>query len=111
MDGISVTPKASPQSVEPGYSADNLHPVAGLLGLDTHNLSGSDTEVLQKIYEFVRGDEKEMTQLELLSKVRSLEQRLGMTSLGERRVDKIYRYVKLQSQIDNLSKQRDGELR
>jgi hypothetical protein len=34
-----------------------------------------------------------------------------MTSLGERRVDKLSRYVKLQGQIDNLTKARDSELR
>lgn len=110
-DEITVTPKsiAAPQAQE--FVKDDINPIGSLLGLDTHNLSTKDSQQLQAIYEFVRGDAKEMTELELLSKVRNLEQRLGMTSLGERRIDKLYRYVKLQSQIDNLTKARDQELR
>lgn len=109
-DGITVTAVDAP-SIDEGYVKDNINPIAGLMGLDTHALSDADTKSIQAIYEFVRGDAKEMTSLEMLAKVRSLEQRLGMTSLGERRVDKLYRYVKLQSQIDGLEKQRDRELR
>ena len=111
MDGISVTPKAAPQAADIGYNEDNIRPIAGLVGLDTHKLSSTDSEALQKIYDYVRGDAKEMTELEMLHGVRELEQKLGMTNLGERRVDKLYRYVKLQSQIDGLTKARDRELR
>lgn len=112
MDDVTVTPKApAPGADDPGYDFKAITPIAGLVGLDTHNLSPSDSDALQKIYEFVRGDAKEMTELELLSKVRSLEQQLGMTGLGERRVDKLYRYVKLQGQINHLSAIRDKELR
>lgn len=111
MDGITVTTKALADTAQSNYDFDAVRPVAGLLGLNTHDLAPSDVSAIQKIYEFVRGDAKEMTDLELLHKVRELEQKLGMTSVGERRVDKLYRYVKLQSQIDGLSKQRDMELR
>jgi len=111
MDGITVTPKAVPQSPDVGYAYDEIHPIAGLLGLDTHKLADSDARAIKQVYDFVRGDAQEMTELELLHKVRELENRLGMTKLGERRIDKVYRYVKLQSQIDNLSQARDSELR
>ena len=110
-DGVVVTAKGSEAPADQGFNVDNIRPIAGLVGLDTHNLSDTDTKQLNDIYEFIRGDAKEMTELELLSKVRSLEQKLGLTSLGERRVDKLYRYVKLQSQIDGLERQRDRELR
>jgi len=111
MDGITVTAKASPETASPAYNEDNVRPIAGLLGLDTHNVADMDSKSLQAIYDYVRGDNKEMTELELLHGVRELEQKLGMTNLGERRLDKVYRYVKLQSQIDGLSKERDRELR
>jgi len=110
-DGISVQPKVATEPTTQSYAFDDIRPIAGMLGLDTHALQDSDKANLKQIYDFVRGDAKEMTELELLSKVRALEQRLGLTSLGERRVDKLYRYVKLQSQIDNLSAQRDLEMR
>ena len=88
-----------------------MSPIAGLLGLDIHSIDDTDRASIYKIYEYVRGDAKEMLEIDLLHKVRELEGKLGMTSLGERRIDKIYRYVKLQSQIDNLTKARDSELR
>lgn len=100
-----------PEPVTQEYNHDAVRPVAGLLGLNTHNLSDTDTKALQSIYDFARGDNKEMTELELLHNVRQIEQKLGLTSLGERRVDKLYRYVKLQSQIDGLTRARDRELR
>jgi len=111
MDGITVTPKSAPAEDTQQFTKDEVHPIAGLLGLDTHSLDPKDSQNIKQIYDFLRGDEKEMTELELLHKVRGLENRLGLPSLGERRVDKLSRYVKLQAQIDNLSKQRDGELR
>ena len=111
MDGISVTPKASAEPTTQNYTTDEIHPIAGLLGLDTHALQPTDSQALKAIYDFVRGDAKEMTELEMLHKVRTLENRLGLTSLGERRVDKIYRYVKLQGQIDKLESLKTRELR
>jgi hypothetical protein len=111
MDGVTVVTKASPVAVDGAFVKDNILPIASFMGLDTHNISDSDKSAMQQIYDFIRGDAKEMTELELLHKVREMEQKLGMTSLGERRVDKLSRYVKLQGQIDNLTKARDSELR
>lgn len=111
MDGVTVSTKTVPTQVDPTYSYDEITPIAGLVGLDTHNLADTDKANVKAIYDFVRGDAKEMTELELLHKVRELENKLGMTTLGERRIDKIYRYVKLQSQINGLEKARDRELR
>ena len=110
-DGISVVAKDAPVTTSQDFTKDETHPIAGLLGLDTHTLADTDKTNLKAIYDFVRGDAKEMTELEMLSKVRELENRLGLTTIGERRVDKMYRWVKLQSQIDSLTKARDGELR
>lgn len=110
-EDITAAPKVSPGSPSQDYTEDNIRPIAGLLGLDVHAVADADGNALQKIYDYVRGDNAEMTELELLSKIRGLEQRLGLASLGERRVDKIYRYVKLQSQIESLERVRDRELR
>ncbi len=110
-EGIVVTAKQSSAPVDVSYIADEITPIAGLVGLDTHNLNDADKQSIKEIYDFVRGDAKEMTELEMLHKVRELEQKLGMTSIGERRIDKIHRYVKIQAQIQNLEKARDRELR
>ena len=110
-DGVTVVAKPVAPVTSQEYSFDEVRPIAGLLGLDTGKLTPTDSQNVKAIYDFVRGENKEMTELELLHKVREIEQKLGLTSLGERRVDKMYRYVKLQSQIDGLTKARDGELR
>jgi hypothetical protein len=110
-EGITVSSKSAAGDVSSDYNFDEIRPIAGLVGLDTHNLSDPDKASIKSIYDFIRGDSPEMTDLELLHKVRELENRLGMTTLGERRLDKITRYVKLQSQIQGLEKQRDRELR
>jgi len=110
-DIVTVVSKPVDAPTTNGYSFNEVNPIAGLLGLDTHNISDSDAQTIKSIHDFIRGDSKEMTELEMLHKVRELENRLGLTSLGERRLDKIARYVKLQSQIDNLTKSRDRELR
>lgn len=108
-DGVTVTPKTTLEPTTQGFVKDETNPIAGFLGLE--NVSDTDSQALKDIYDFVRGDSKEMTELEMLHKVRELEQKLGLTSLGERRVDKMHRWVKLQSQIDNLVKSRDREMR
>ena len=81
-DGITVTPKTTTGDAPQGYNHDDITPIAGMLGLDTRSLADTDSKALDAIYKFVRGDAKEMTQVELLHKVRELENRLGMTSLG-----------------------------
>lgn len=110
-DAVVVTPKVSAAPAEQGFAKDEVTPIAGLLGLDTHNVSDTDAQAIKAIYDFVRGEDSEITELELLHRVRQIEQKLGFTSLGERRLDKVHRYVKLQGQIDSLTKARDRELR
>lgn len=104
-EGVSVTPKAQPVLPSSGFTANETAPLAGFLSADS-----TDTR-LQSIVDFFKEDGKDLMEADLLFKVRALENRLGAPSLGEKRIDKVYRYIKLQSQIDNLSKQRDGELR
>jgi len=108
---VSVVAKSTPVAPTQEHSYDEIHPIAGLLGLDTKALTTSDTANLKAVYDFVRADAPEMTELELLHKVRQLENKLGFTSLGERRIDRVFRYVKLQSQISNLEKVRDREFK
>ena len=111
MTGVTVTPLAAPAAPDSGFNTDNIHPIARALGIESFNLTNGDNQQLTEIYDFLRGDTPEMTQLELLSKLRTLEQQLGIPSLGERRLDKVHRYVKIQSQIRGLERQRDKELR
>lgn len=88
-----------------------------LIGVDNQPLIGflnaapADSDKINAIADFFRGDEKEFTDIDLLQAVRHIESRLGTPALNERRVDRIYQYIKLQGTIDNLSKERDILLR
>lgn len=110
-EGITVTPKSAPAApADQSFTKDETRGLAGFLGvgLDT---TETDKAVLQSIVDYFKADTKELLPADLLAKVRSLEGRLGVPGLGERRLDKIYRYIKLQSQINSLEKQRDSEVR
>lgn len=105
-DGVTVTPKAQPVSPDAGsYVANETAPLVGFLNADA-----SDAR-LQVIVDFFKEDGKDLMQADLLAKLRNLENRLGIPGLGEKRVDKIYRYIKLQNQMDVLAQQRNRELR
>lgn len=73
--------------------------IATTLGIQAHAITDSDSEAAQKIYEYVKGDKQDVSEQEILHTVRKLEQQLGPTALGERRLDRVYRYVKLNSLI------------
>lgn len=66
---------------------------------------------LSKIAEFVRADRTEFSDIDLLQAVRGIETRLGTPRIGEKRIDLLYNYIKLQGQIEGLEKERDSLLR
>lgn len=87
------------------FVMDN-QPLVGFL-----NASSNDTDKINSIADFFRGDKKEFTDIDLLQAVRHIESRLGTPELNERRVERIYRYVQVQKQIDGLEKERAHLLR
>lgn len=105
MDGVSITPKNPAAPADQGFNLSETAPVASFLSVDNSD------DRLQRIVDYFKEDGKELMEADLLWKIRSLETRLGHPSLGEKRIDKIYRYIKLQSQIDGLRQRRDRELR
>lgn len=104
-DGISITPKAAPAPTDQGFVKDEVSPVAGFLNADKADYR------LQSVVDFFKEEGKDLLEADLLWKIRALETKLGLPSLGETRLDKVHRYVKLQGQISSLEKRRDGELR
>lgn len=109
MDGITVETKVQSAAPSHSFSKDETTSLAGYLGLSS--VSEQDKASLQRIVDFYKEETKELTDADLLFKVRQLESRLGSPSLGERRVDKLYAYVKTQGQITRLEKERDSLLR
>jgi len=104
IEAISVEMKSSFNSPH-AFVADNA-PLAGFL-----NAAPADADKLSAISDFFKGDKPEFTDIDLLQEVRHLEVKLGAPPLNGRRIDQVYQYVKLQSQIKGLEKQRDAFLR
>lgn len=106
MDGLTVTPKSQPAApADHGFVRSETAPLAGFFHMD----DGDGR--LQEIVDYFKETGKELMETDLLWKIRALETKLGLPTLGEKRIDKIHRYIKLQSQIDNLAAMRDKELR
>lgn len=89
------------------YTPSELEPLAGFLGSHAR----ADESKLQTIADFFRSGKTEFSDIDLLQAVRHLETKLGTPKIGEKRIDMVYRYVKLQGQIDSISKERDALLR
>lgn len=104
-EAVQVELKVPESMSKHAFVKDN-QPLAGFL-----NASSSDNDKLSAIAEFFRGDKPEFTDIDLLQAVRGIEARLGTPELNERRVDRIFRYVQIQRQIDGLEKEREVLLR
>lgn len=102
---VEATLPATEEKVS--FTHNQLEPLAGFLGAHAK----ADSPKLELIAEFLKGDKTDFTDIDMLQALRHLESRLGAPTLGERRLDAVYRYVKLQSQIDELSHARDAILR
>lgn len=109
MDSSIISVESSPAasvSTQPMVK-DDLSPLAGFLNSDLH----ADSDRLQEIVNYFRAESKEFSEIDLLNAVRSLETKLGAPRLGEKRIDQVHAYVKLQRQIDVMSHERDALLR
>lgn len=105
-DGTVSTASPSGGTVaEPAFVADNIAPLANYFGVE--NTDGK----LSTIFDYLRGDKKEYTDIDLLSDLRGTIQKLGAPALNETVVDQVYRYAKIQKQIDSLQQEQKGLLR
>lgn len=95
-----------PMSGHMGSFVMDNQPLAGFL-----DAASKDADKLSAIADFFRGDKQEFTDIDLLQAVRHVESRLGTPQLNERRVERVYRYVQIQRQIDSLGRERDTLLR
>lgn len=117
---VKVTPKTETpsleKSIEEGLKVgsnippqQHISPLASFLNVDTQD--PKTTEKLNYIYTELRQDTKEFNEGDMLHKLRSLEQRMGMPALGESRIGKIYNYLRASEQVRKAEKLRDAYLR
>lgn len=106
---VTVADKVPTVAPTTQTSYDKVAGVAGLL--DISNPTDDQREQLIKIGDYFRSQSKELSEIDLLNKVRQLEIRLGLPDIGETRLDRINRYVTIQRQLDGLEKERERLLR
>lgn len=99
--GISVSPKSDPMTTSDKFTFSEVLPLAGFLGAD----AAKDHDALSEIASYVRDGKKEFSDIDLLNEIRHIEVRLGAPKIGERRLDKVLRYVKLQSTARDVDRQ------
>lgn len=101
--GITVISKSDPMTTSEKFTFSEVLPLAGFLGAD----AAKDRSELSEIADFIRGDKKEFSDIDLLNEIRHIETRLGAPKIGERRLDKVYQYIKLQ----RISRDVDNQLK
>lgn len=78
---------------------------------DVDNPSEQEREQLKTIWEWAKNSTDQKTIPSILYAVQQLENRLSSPSVDETRLNKIYRYVELQRQVDMATKRRDEMMR
>lgn len=76
-------------------------------GVDFANITDNEKSKLKDIYEWAVGNEIEKPSLgDTMEKLSKLERNLGVPLYGEKRSDRLWRWVKLSLQINELDKRR-----
>ncbi len=104
-----LEPKPQQLSKSEGIMEYNGVPVDVLRFFNTDfNLPNKDMDKLVDIYSWAKNGLEELTMGNVLQKISSLEVRLGAPHLNESRYDKLWNWVKLESQINDLRKQQEA---
>ena len=72
---------------------------------------GDSTDKLDTIREYLRGDNKEYTELQLLSDLRGLVNKLGNAPIGTSQFMHIYTYAKLAKQARSIEQELESMIR
>lgn len=69
---------------------------------------GKEIAKLKDIYEWAKTKCEEPTIGNILQRINSIENQLGSPALGDKRWDKIWNWVKISRQMDDLDKRREA---
>ena len=102
---IEDVPQDAAPVTQTERSADHIEHLAIANRFNISTPTKEENEKLQTIWSYVKqqGDERPMS--DIIWEVISLEQTLGAPKLGETRLDKLYRYVKLRVQESRIQEQ------
>lgn len=88
---------------------DHSAPLAGFLSITEP--TAEQREQLKAVWAYAEASTEDKSVPSLLYAIQKIENRLSSPRLGETRLDKVYRYVKLQKQVDIATKMRDSMMR
>ena len=80
--------------------------VADYFNVDIFSLDETQKNRLTEVYTWAKNKVPEGGMGDVMSKISELERQLGATSIGEKRSDRLWRWCKLASRIDDLEKER-----
>jgi hypothetical protein len=83
-------------------TVDDLRPIASYFGVDP-NTEGSK---LSAIARNLKGDSKDMDEIDIMKSLRDVMWKLGEPPLGSSHLQHAYEYAKLDNQIRNLQEER-----
>lgn len=100
-------PVSSPSAIT--SDVDHSTPLAGFLNVSQP--TAEQREQLKTVWAYAENSTEDKSVASLLYAIQKIENRLSSPKLGETRLDKVYRYVKLQKQVDIATKMRDSMMR
>jgi len=103
------TPVLTPSlSVSDGVMVYNGLPlsVPNFFNIDAFKASETETTRMNEIYSWAKNKVPEGTLGDVITKISELERQLGATVVGESRIDKMWRWTKIQRRIEDLEKER-----
>lgn len=100
-------PVSSPSAI--ASDVDHSTPLAGFLSISEP--TAEQREQLKAVWAYAENSTEDKSTASLLYAIQKIENRLSSPRLGETRLDKVYRYVKLQKQVDIATKMRDNMMR
>lgn len=80
--------------------------VSDYFNVDAFKLSDQQRERLSDIHTWAKNKVPEGTLGDIMTKISELERQLGATTIGESRIDRLWRWCRISFKIDDLDKQR-----
>jgi hypothetical protein len=80
--------------------------ISDYFNVDTFKLDQKEKERMNEIYLWAKSKTPEGTMGDIMTKISTLERQLGATAIGDKRMDKMWRWVKLANRIEDLEKER-----
>lgn len=98
-----AAPPVQTQSITPMVNGVPIDLIE-YFNIDIRNIENRDNEQLSEIYRLLKSDSE--TDADMLLKIGEIEQKIGMPAFNETRYGRIWSYLKINSRINEMEKQK-----